>query len=117
MRIANNDLTEGPVSGNQTMSAALQGLDQGPLLGSDPGASAPQGIPAVIPAGDDQAGHRSRRDAEGGRPLSFDADDYKGGKIVERSINVLKHRRGLVTRCTLLVLTYRGGAVLRAITV
>jgi hypothetical protein len=77
----------------------------------------PQGIPAVIPAGDDQAGHRSRRDAEGGRPLSFDADDYKGGNVVGRSINVLKHRRGLVTRCTLLVLTYRGGAVLRAITV
>ena len=35
-------------------------------------------ITAVIPQPADQIGHRKRRGSAGGRPPSFDAEDYKG---------------------------------------
>lgn len=76
-----------------------------------------RGITAVIPEKDDQIGHRARRGSRGGRPPSFDPEDYKGRNVVERSFNVFKQWRGLATRYDKLALTYRGGAVLRAITV
>ena len=76
-----------------------------------------RGITAVIPERDDQAGHRARRGSRGGRPPSFDAEDYKGRNVVERSFNVFKQWRGLATRYDKLAITYRGGAVLRAITI
>ena len=76
-----------------------------------------RGITAVIPERNDQAGHRARRGAKGGRPPSFDAEDYKGRNVVERSFNAFKQWRGLATRYDKLALTYRGGAVLRAVTI
>ena len=76
-----------------------------------------RGITAVIPEPADQQGHRKRRGSKGGRPPFFDAEDYKGRNVVERSFNVFKQWRGLATRYDKLALTYRGGAVLRAITV
>ena len=76
-----------------------------------------RGITAVIPEPADQQGHRKRRGSRGGRPPSFDAEDYKGRNVVERSFNVFKQWRGLATRYDKLAITYRGGAVLRAITV
>lgn len=75
-----------------------------------------RGIGAVIPEPDDQKGHRNRRGSRGGRPVSYDIEDYKSRNAVERSFNEDKQWRGLATRYDKLALTYRGGAVLRAIT-
>ena len=74
-------------------------------------------ISAVIPEPDDQIGHRRRRGSRGGRPVNFDRDQYKGCNVVERSFNQFKQWRGLATRYDKLALTYRGGVVLRAITI
>lgn len=73
-------------------------------------------IVAVIPEPSDQQGHRKRRGSRGGRPVSYDVQDYKGRNVVERGFNEDKQWRGLATRYDKLALTYRGGAVLRAIT-
>lgn len=75
-----------------------------------------RGIVAVIPEPADQQGHRRRRGARGGRPVAYDHDDYKGRNVVERGFNETKQWRGLATRYDKLALTYRGGVVLRAIT-
>lgn len=76
-----------------------------------------RGIQAVIPEPDDQIGHRTRRGSAGGRPVSYDAEIYKTRNTVERSFNAFKQWRGLATRYDKLALTYRGGVVLRAITI
>ena len=57
--------------------------------------------------------------ARHGRPAppAFDKEDYKGRNVVERNFNTFKQWRGLATRYEKLALTYRGGAVLRAITI
>jgi transposase len=73
-------------------------------------------IRAVIPEPDDQIGHRRRRGRQGGRPVSYDHEIYKTRNTVERSFNLFKQWRGLATRYDKLALTYRGGVVLRAIT-
>ncbi|WP_190265290.1 transposase (plasmid) [Glutamicibacter sp. PAEs-4] len=44
-----------------------------------------------------------------------DKEDYKGRNVVERNFNIFKQWRALATRYDKLALTYRGGAVLRAI--
>lgn len=64
----------------------------------------------------DQAASRKRRGRAGGRPPAFDAEIYKGRNVVERSFNRIKDWRGLATRYDKLAITYRGGVVLRAIT-
>lgn len=76
-----------------------------------------RGIVAVIPEPSDQIGHRKRRGSRGGRPPEFDADDYRGRNVVERGFCDIKQWRGLATRYDKLATTYRGGAVLRAITI
>lgn len=76
-----------------------------------------RGIVAVIPQPSDQLGHRQRRGSAGGRPPAFDAHDYKGRNVVERNFSTFKQWRGLATRYDKLAITYRGGAVLRAITI
>jgi hypothetical protein len=48
--------------------------------------------------------------------VSYDVEDYKGRNVVERGFNEDKQWRGPATRYDKLALTYRGGAVLRAIT-
>lgn len=75
-----------------------------------------RGIIAVIPEPSDQRGHRKRRGARGGRPVGYDLEDYKGRNVVERSFNDNKQWRGIATRYDKLAITYRGGAVLRSIT-
>ena len=45
-----------------------------------------RGITAVIPQPTDQIGHRKRRGKRDGRPPAFDADDYKGRNVIERSL-------------------------------
>ena len=71
----------------------------------------------VIPQPSDQVGHRLRRGSAGGRPPSFDASAYKNRNVVERSFNDHKQWRGLATRYDKLAVVYRGGVVLRAITI
>jgi transposase len=74
-------------------------------------------VKAVIPQPGDQIAHRQRRGSAGGRPPSFDAETYKHRNVVERSFNDHKHWRGLATRYDKLAAVYRGGVVLRAITI
>jgi putative transposase len=76
-----------------------------------------RGIVAVIPEPSDQAGHRKRRGSQGGRPVSYDPEAYRGRNAVERSFNLFKHWRGLATRYDKLAITYRGGVVLASITI
>ena len=73
-----------------------------------------RGITAVIPEPADQAGHRTRRGSRGGRPPAFDAVDYRGRNVVERSFNLLKQWRGLATRYDKLAIIYRSAVVLHA---
>ena len=76
-----------------------------------------RGITAVIPEPSDQIAHRQRKGSRGGRPPAFDAADYKGRNVIERGFNLTKQWRGLATRYDKLAIVYRGGAVLRAITI
>ena len=74
-------------------------------------------ITAAIPEPSDQQAHRKRRGSRGGRPPAFDPTDYKGRNVIERGFNTVKQWRGLATRHDELAVVYRGGAVLRAITI
>ena len=74
-------------------------------------------IKTVIPQPSDQIRHRQRRGSAGGRPPTFDATTYKCRNVIERSFNDHKQWRGLATRYDKLARVYRGGVVLRAITI
>lgn len=74
-------------------------------------------VKTVIPQPADQVAHRKRRGAAGGRPPAFDPLAYKGRNVIERSFNDHKQWRGLATRYEKLAAVYRGGVVLRAITI
>lgn len=74
-----------------------------------------RGVTAVIPEPGDQIGHRRNKGSRGGRPVGFDADDYKNRNVVERAFNQLKNWRGIATRYDKHALIYRGGVVLAAI--
>ncbi len=58
---------------------------------------------------------RKNRGSRGGRPVDFDAADYKDRNVVERAFNKLKNWRGLATRYDKHALIYRGGMVLASI--
>src|SRR5262245_43739367 len=68
-----------------------------------------------MPEPTDQIGHRKNKGSRGGRPVGFDAEDYKSGNVVERAFNHLKNWRGLATRYDKHALVYRGGVLLAAI--
>jgi transposase len=74
-----------------------------------------RGITVVIPERSDQAGHRKRRGSAGGRPVSYDRQDYKGRNVIERFFNRMKNWRGLASRYDKHALVYRGSVVLAAI--
>ena len=74
-----------------------------------------RGIKAVIPEPSDQIGHRKRRGSKGGRPPALDTVADKGRNVVERGFNTFKQWRALATRYDTLALTYRAGALLRAV--
>jgi transposase len=74
-----------------------------------------RGIKTVIPEPADQAGHRKRRGSDGGRPVSYDREDYKNRNVVERAFNTMKNWRGLATRYDKHALVFRGGVVLSAV--
>ena len=72
-------------------------------------------IKAVIAEPDDQKGHRARRGSRGGRPVNFDADDYKNRNVIERSYCHLKQWRAIATRYDKHALTYRAAVVLHSV--
>ena len=72
-------------------------------------------IKAVIPEPDDQKGHRQRRGARGGRPVSYDRVDYKNRNVIERAYCHLKQWRGLATRYDKHAIIYRAAVVLNAV--
>jgi len=74
-------------------------------------------VKAVIPQPSDQIAHRKRRGSAGGRPPAFDPKLSRGRNVIERSFNDHKQWRGLATRYDKLDVVYRGGVVLRAITI
>lgn len=74
-----------------------------------------RGITVVIPEKSDAIARRKDKGSGGGRPLEFDANDYKSRNVVERAFNKLKNWRGLATRYDKFALTYRGSMVLAAI--
>jgi len=74
-----------------------------------------RGIVAVIPEPSDQIRHRKNKGSRGGRPVAFDANDYKNRNVVERAFNHMKNWRGLATRYDKHALVFRGGVVLAAI--
>lgn len=75
-----------------------------------------RGIKAVIPEPADQVGHRKNKGSRGGRPVSYDIEDYKHRNVVERCFGQLKNWRGIASRYDKHALVYRGGVVLAAIT-
>ena len=75
-----------------------------------------RGIKAVIPEPADQVEHRKNKGSRGGRPVSYDTQDYKGRNVIERCFNQLKNWRGIASRYDKHALIYRGGVVLAAIT-
>lgn len=74
-----------------------------------------RGVTVVIPEKSDAIARRKARGARGGRPLDFDAEDYKNRNVVERAFNKLKNWRGIATRYDKHALVYRGGVVLASI--
>ncbi len=74
-----------------------------------------RGITVVIPEKSDAIARRKAKGSAGGRPLDFDAEDYKNRNVVERAFNHFKNWRGLATRYDKHALVYRGGIVLAAI--
>src|SRR5699024_1962887 len=74
-----------------------------------------RGIKTVIPEPRNQQQHRRNRGSRGGRPVNLDVEAYRGRNVIERGYSDVKQWRGLATRYDKLGLTYRAGAVLRAI--
>lgn len=74
-----------------------------------------RGITAVIPERADQIANRQRQGSAGGRPASYDVEDYQGRNVVERFFNRVKHWRGIASRYDKHAVNYRGGILLAAI--
>ena len=74
-----------------------------------------RGVTVVIPEKSDAIARRKAKGRAGGRPLDFDAEDYKNRNVVERAFNKLKNWRGIATRYDKHAIVYRGGLVLASI--
>ncbi|MGA5124384.1 IS5 family transposase [Streptomyces pseudogriseolus] len=68
-----------------------------------------RGIRTVIPERSDQIANRQRRGAAGGRPPSFDPEQYKARNVVERCFSRLKQFRAVATRFDKLAARYLAG--------
>ena len=51
----------------------------------------------MIPEPSDQIKHRQNKGSRGGRPVSFDAREFKNRNVVERAFNYLSNWRGLAS--------------------
>lgn len=67
----------------------------------------------MIPEKADQAANRRKKGRRGVRPVSHDAELYKGRNSVERLINKLKAWRGIATRYDKTHESYLAGLHLR----
>ncbi len=76
-----------------------------------------RGIEAVIPEKSNHIANRKRLGAKGGRPPGFDKEAYKRRNVIERCFEAFKQWRAIATRYDKLAVTYRGGVILRAITI
>lgn len=68
-------------------------------------------VKTTIPERDDQIAHRRKRP---GRPIVFDAVDYKGRNVVERCFNRLKQWRGIAMRSDKTARNYHAALCLAA---
>jgi transposase len=74
-----------------------------------------RGIQVVIPERFDAIARRKAKGSTRGRPLDFDAKDYKNRNVVERTFCHLKKWRGLATRYDKYALTYLASMTLASI--
>ncbi|WP_368665910.1 transposase [Cryobacterium sp. Y62] len=54
---------------------------------------------------------------KGCRPPGFDKESHKRRDVIERCFETFEQWRGVATRYAKLAVTYRGGVILRAITI
>jgi transposase len=73
------------------------------------------GSPRSFPSRLTRSPTASARGAAGGRPVTLDAEDYKGRNVVERFFNRMKNWRGLASRYDKLAVVFRGSVILAAI--
>lgn len=76
-----------------------------------------RGIEPVIPEKSDHIANRKRLGSQGGRPPEFDTEAYKRRNAIKQRFGAFKQWRAIATRYEKLAVNYRGGVVLRAITI